>query len=558
MRDQERKTYNRLVDWIKGEKNEQQDSRSNATTGFVHPSLELFSVHYSTAGDGDGGIYRGIRVAAGATISKGTLLARIPAHMTLNGERCPKGAENASPWLRCLVALIHARVRQRSRSGVANKSKTDHGSIDFTPYLESLPEVFNTILDWLADDLKELRGTALHDTILQSSAGTCIAQEEEENLENGMMKACRERFESKIIQGCLNSGGVIHEEEVSFDEFLYATQCISTRGFNMNMHDGEESSSLSPPQVDLPTESSLYRGPFLIPFIDLLNHCSSSDKRKATTLRRDPSDSSFFLETERHLTSEEELLHSYGDLNSHQCLQTFGFVDLGRSRSVLLSAQENCTPAVVFTAEIVAVCKDVATRAEQMQVPFVNFDDDVEIWDPTECWDRKIKFLDEEGVIPTKISLPYSEDIRDELLTCCCVLFLPEEAFDDFIQNPALLDESLLDDTFLFSMVQQAIISIVDKKMTNYEGSYGDKCTTGDDIRELSKLVHEQSQVTCSPILYRKIAALTIRIEEKRCLRCLRNIISHNVGDRHRDKISIIRRDDDLETQISPKRARMS
>eukprot|EP00814_Leptocylindrus_danicus_P002585 CAMPEP_0116038952 /NCGR_PEP_ID=MMETSP0321-20121206/23193_1 /TAXON_ID=163516 /ORGANISM="Leptocylindrus danicus var. danicus, Strain B650" /LENGTH=117 /DNA_ID=CAMNT_0003517921 /DNA_START=73 /DNA_END=423 /DNA_ORIENTATION=+ len=90
-RDQERKAFEKLVNWIRGdEKNVQQEKE---TRGFVHPSLELFSgpYSYSTSTDdennGNSSNYRGIRVATGESISKGTLLVRIPARMTLNGER---------------------------------------------------------------------------------------------------------------------------------------------------------------------------------------------------------------------------------------------------------------------------------------------------------------------------------------------------------------------------------------------------------------------------------------------------------------------------------------
>ena len=75
----------------------------------------------------------------------------------------------------------------------------------------------------------------------------------------------------------------------------------------------------------------MYRGPFLLPIIDLLNH-SSIENKKCTTLRRDTSSSNggFYMIAERHIIKGEEIL---GLSDSGNCIfgkyyQNINFIKL--------------------------------------------------------------------------------------------------------------------------------------------------------------------------------------------------------------------------------------
>ena len=485
-------SFDGLVSWIQ------------TNGGFIHPDLELFS--------NDDDNYRGVRVKqqqqqdSSDGIPKGVVLAQIPSQCVLY-RYCIPGNENddsiqvcnASNWLKCLGALLRALkdVKDNGNTPVNNDEKDQKQNMSFfQPYLESLPDNFDTILSWSDDELSSLSGTSLFETVKGSSD---IDNGENVGLNAGMIDSLKQRYSSTSIQSYLTNVLQSCEESVSreqntdvittFESFLWAVNCITTRGFHHiptnHMHhlNGTSGSDSKKRRCEASMHDDA-EGPYLIPFVDLLNHCSLGDERKSTTLRKNPDNAMYFLETERHILPGEEVLHSYGRLNSQQLLRTYGFVDLQRSESLLRNYQLkslnedniswdrwDLSPALLHRESVVSSCYGIAFSADTQKraLDLEKCKSQVETWDPCECWDEKSHFI--KKFIPEVINIPYdSQFINSDILTLCCILLLPKEAFDDFIENPALLDESILEDPFLCYLVSKSISKSLEVKLTKYPG----------------------------------------------------------------------------------------
>ena len=511
-----------LVSWI----------RSNG--GYVHPDLEIFST--STG-------YRGIRVTELCTdgIKQGEMLARIPSHCILQSIKCAEGDIihecNASNWLKCLGALLRVCYDVKGKHSGAVSAKTFRKYDDmsfFEPYIRSLPDQFDTIASWNDDSLKSLKGTSLFETIIESRSNS-EADENNISLSAGIMQSLRERFLSSNIQSYLANVLELNDDifTVRFEEFLWATNCVTTRGFHLTpTHKDPEDNFISLSKTN-PNKRKFETikchdngGPYLIPFVDLLNHCSIDDIRKGTTLRCDHANSAFFIEAERHISPLQEILHSYGQLNSLQLLQTYGFVDLHRSELLLkkysanyvdksYSIKVNCrldewdlTPAIVNREIIVSTCREVAMSSDTLKkrIEIEKCVSSIEVWDPSECWDDKIQFVSD--FIPEFINISYDMKIINcELLTLCCILFLPKEAFDDYVESPALLDESILDDAFLRHLVSMSICKVLQAKCMEY---------VNDSALQDSKILIDH--INDARFNKKNIFGMIVAFEEKLCI----------------------------------------
>eukprot|EP00592_Proboscia_alata_P022157 CAMPEP_0194421492 /NCGR_PEP_ID=MMETSP0176-20130528/20724_1 /TAXON_ID=216777 /ORGANISM="Proboscia alata, Strain PI-D3" /LENGTH=635 /DNA_ID=CAMNT_0039229627 /DNA_START=40 /DNA_END=1944 /DNA_ORIENTATION=- len=381
------KYHKNLVSWIEDH------------GGYIHQSLTLFV----NTNDRD----RGIRTTR--SIPPNELLIRLPCHLALcgaftaskssdpgltddKGVDTGQDAHTPSDWLKCVACLYQHRhannplpvtpqpdithtpgenassnpcVRNQTQAN-ANHPINDH------PYLESLPQSYETLDAW-DSELELLCGTHIHELVVSDRKH----------------QITKSRFESHVrpfLQTYLRSCGV--DAAVSYEEFQTCVQIISTRGFHTQ----------PPPTGD--DTAQAYSGPYLLPFIDLLNHTSDRGK-KCTTLKRQSSpsnkaarastttaqpsskkhpntnDASFVMVAERPIQAGEELLHSYGeDLTSSQFLQTFGFVPTELSRAAcsavlktdMPNTRNECTPDILTCAvlkrdDIMKHCRQIAHHA---------------------------------------------------------------------------------------------------------------------------------------------------------------------------------------------------
>ena len=450
--------------------------------GYIHPSLKLFHSVTEKPGNTDFQFpNRGIKSTA--VIPENTLLIRIPFSLVLSGQNVqtekrmeiniqkqsateiPVTSNFPSPWLKCMGALIIEKKKFENKVSCNDPSLNS----SYAPYLESLPKSFDTLQTWSIDEVESfLRGTTLGDMVI-------IDRKENRT---------KKRFEQSV-RPYLQSLGQ-KNSDFTWEDFLWASQCISTRGFHME----DESQNL---QASLDDNSShTYSGPFLLPYIDLLNH---DPILKCTTLHRTTIDihqdentilkeSVFYMLAERNISAGEEIFHSYysskisGEVKegiqtknndlmtpTAQLLQTFGFVskyhmesacrlDINNAASECKYNNKNETVAVISLNGIIQSCKHVAFSkwvatfceenrnflAEQQQDYDEDMDNEEMYWDPTQLWEEKVNYLqNKQNFLSEQLLVT---DI-DSIATCCILLLLPKEAFYDLFvldKNPTILE----------------------------------------------------------------------------------------------------------------------
>lgn len=567
--------YDELKSWIE-----------SSPGGFIHPSLTLFERKNNTNNNTEQKFpHRGIKCTT--SIPSQTLLIRLPISLALSGKTNElknqiSNDENVdssnatkpspSPWLRCIGQLL------------LEKKKYDHSPTEskFSPYLQSLPSSFDTLQSWSTRELETfLRGTAL---------GEMALIDRKEHL-------TRTRFEQSVVpylKSLVETNGIGkdgdgEEMSITYDDFLWATQCLSTRGFSMEGLPSSSSSSTL-------EAASTYTGPYLLPYIDLLNH---DTMKKCTTLQRcfyagkegdssNDNDTPFFcMIAERDIMSEEEIFHSYftiqdgsssdspktfsssnNTIPGAQILQTFGFVTRQHMELAALSLDDkkadlenhNNTVAVLNRKDIIESCHNVAFSSWVQKFREENNDtmleeeeeeDDDLYWDPTDVWETKSNHLQmkqsflSEQILASKI---------DEVATCCVMLLLPNDAFRDlFVQddNPGVLDTSQIfsstnssyntddmeneeDDPWLGTLVGMAILDLIDRQARKYcvQAEGGLVNILKKNVKDLGLMLEKNEQTTQSE---RQIAGLTIQIEEQKSLERLRRNalkwISFNVSE---------------------------
>jgi hypothetical protein len=452
------------------------------------------------------------------------------------------GGAAASSWLRCLVALWALLPSQH-------------------PYVRSLPRQYtDTLWDWSDEEIEVyLAGTQPPPVMMVGGGGSTSDDG------GGGWKMDRDIMKRRFrdqVRPYLKRHGIIKvaandgDDTADFDRFVYCCQTLSTRGF----HD-PESSSTTPPPFDHTTatndESS--SGPFLIPVMDLLNHGGSDLDSICTKLRREGDD--FLMFAERNIEPGEELLHSYDGSSSllpGQFLANFGFVP----KSLLLMAVATDKTATSRQQPIILSKRDIWTSSiyivEELQLPAKLS----QIIDPddAECWEivqldrtRDAPFVPDDIVL----SLSTAEDrhhhhdndigasasssfLTDELVTAACVPFLPKCAYGE-ITNRTLLDESILEDDFLGSLVVATLHHVIAQKLQRYTpipdsvrrrclGMDHDSCSmvdddTDDDAVLLAALLQlkDPSQSTL-----RLMHGLAIRLEEQKTLHLLHTMLARH------------------------------
>ncbi|KAL3911746.1 MAG: hypothetical protein SGILL_007161 [Bacillariaceae sp.] len=454
--------------------------------GFVHPSLVL-------AGSGPS---RGIM--ATSFIAKEELLIRIPEQCAISGIHLPSEVDGtpASPWLRCLGALLQAK----------KESKWPINTTLFfaRPYIRSLPaaEEYETLFQWSLQDIqKYLSGTTLGKVLLLDRNEKSLEKRYQLGVvpflqRIGVLEKKKRQRRHKGKDTAIDTEEIAKTNE--FASFLEASMCISTRGFHLMETcdgDGDEDEK----KTDTVSQPA-YNGPFLIPVIDLLNHDPS---KACTTLQRDAASETFYMVAERALAAGEAVVHSYGDsLTSAQLLQTFGFVPNSHTQNlVVASSAENrttcTTPAslhridhIIRSSLIVKSStfpKDLRdslygprkkrTKRSEVDTEHAKIDtsdeNDDEVWPVENIPDRRMaNSIPDEFLISVDIRDPEGHLLMDDLITLCVVQFLPEEAFIDIFSGEntsARLDRSILEeDPYLGMLVCQSILTAVSIKADEY------------------------------------------------------------------------------------------
>ncbi len=469
-------------------------------------------------------------IYAKSKISKGSLLIHLPASLALSGDFLPSQYEfestsrNASNWLKCITALL-SELHKKNGS-------------QFDNYLSSLPSNYETLLhhsSWPDKDVhKYLSGTTI---------GICVKEDRKSfNLKTRFEKSVKPfLIANKVIDECPG------DESELFAMFEIACACVATRAFHLKDDNKNATGS----------GSYLY----LLPYIDMLNH-SSSPTAKCTTLQRrtaTPSSSEneystqdgFFMIAERDIQEGEEILHSYGNLTSGQQLQTFGFVEGCLVQRALKGCfnRNQTTPAVIPMSSIMSSClrtslSDLPQKLEEMIQKDTSLQD-FDVWNLPQPSDLESRKEEVQALIPNDLIINFDEEFPDELITLCCVQFLPNDAYEEicvcqengYQKTLSLLSADILDDFFLGSLVVKAIDSAVVEKLSQYSvleppADYHYKAPThidtngelGRDMHMLEFLERErnlyngnQSDIPARDLNH-FIFGLTIRIEEKACL----------------------------------------
>jgi hypothetical protein len=454
-------TFKTLVQWIR--------SKSG---GHVHSSLELRR----------SGSTRG--VFASKAIQKGESLITLPPGLVLSGEALPSTyGENriSSSWLRVIGAIYKARNEE----------------LDFTPYLCSLPASFETLMEWSTHEIGSyLAGTTI---------GAMVMLDREQ-------KALETRFNSSVRPylaslGVIGSSALPESDEVDITSFRFACMLVSTRGFHLQQDDSQHDA---------------YHGPFLLPCIDLLNHDSSNT---CTTLKRDPITKAFFMVSERDIDADEEIMHSYGShLTSDQFLQTFGFVPQYSIEFVSTDGgfvvEHHLSPASFGKDEIIQACKAVV---QSKYVDKLRKAMDHNTMSEDCVWDLDVHYQAsrEFSMIPDDLVVKSSEPLSDELITLCCLFFLPANVYEELssAEKVSVLDRSILDDYFLGKLVCHAVLRAIRAKFQRYDCVQIPGLDDGVCRDDKTLLCHILQN---SENRHRAVYGLTIRLEEKACLHALR------------------------------------
>jgi hypothetical protein len=419
-------SYSSLTKWI----------RSHG--GYVHKALSLKGA----------GTNRGI--FAESSLSAGDKLVSIPARLSINGSELGTsyGDKRASNWLRCIAAFY----------------KAQGGSKFYQPYLDSLPQDYESLLNWSdAEVASYLSGTTI---------GKQLA-------EDRMSKVFETQYKSAVRPYLVHVGALQENDMVSSQEtnqFQQACMCVATRGFHL--HDTHD-----------------YSGPYLLPWIDLLNH---DPVEKCTTLQWDSG--YFTMVADRDIEAGEEIRHSYGsDLTSAQLLKTFGFVTERAVNHVLSgTAGRETTPAVISKQEIVFASRHVSfSRFPAMIQDYMkNQLMADEHWELNDFEDRDLSFLPDEFLIKPE------DPLSDELITICAALLIPQDAYEEIVDS--LVDRSILDDYYLGKLICSTLLHVVRAKFTTYKSTKDNDAT----------ILRQSLETNCPRAVY----GLTVRLEERRCL----------------------------------------
>ena len=584
--------------------------------GKVHNNLALHTPTASSAIEDDTTTdytHRGI-FALNGPIQKGEELIRLPSALTLDGQALPVSydlydsetkastSRNASNWLRCIASYMHTSYQlENTKNGCkydASDGKHEQSSVDYTQYIASLPKEYDSLLNWTELEIETfLAGTALSVNLLDKNSPEDTDTRWKPSTKSQHNDKLKLRYRSSIVPYLVylqqnfdmflsrrvycsdktltpnerdSKRQKLEETNAIFEElypmFREACMCVSSRAFHMHSQSSNG-------------ERNDYHGPFLLPYIDLLNHSPKSSTKHVTTLNRDPSNGSFVMVAERDIEVGEEICHSYdaestaqnesnSSFTSAQTLQTFGFVDFNQTIIIdyFLESNNNPTSRVLgntITPAVISKCDVCKSCLELSQSTYVTelsdfmqhsglLDEGWEYWtlpSPSTKGSKRSTALQH---IPDELVIPFEGPLTDQLITLCCFHFLPDEILDDLLQDDQtlLLNKEVLEDYFLGKIVLQAIENAIKAKLMTYEvkvnyldlkeennvvntrvlSEFFDAkdqdtasvCWGKNSVTDASGLSKLMSRTEKSPWIHKFMYGITVSLEERACLAELR------------------------------------
>ena len=471
-------------------------------------------------------------------IAKGSLLVLLPLSVAVSGQDLPLSYKyrneagdtldrTASAWLRCVTALIIRYAKNKQTDGIMSDK-----------YIQSLPVSYDTLLhesSWPTEEVVNyLSGTTIGNMICADRKSNTLRQRFEQSV--------KPYLDSNKQLLDIEENDTIDEEmwQKLFTYFETACACVSTRGFHWK-NDEENAAS--------------YSGPFLLPFIDLLNHTSNKE-RNCTILQRrsmensgynNQSSSAFFMYAERDIQKGEEILHSYGSLTSGQLMQTFGFIEQSlmerAANDTFENDCENITPCILSRNDIIQVCMVISASnipqliKDKIEDVADGSGEEYDVWDlpGNSLADRNTNIAQKS--MPEEIMIDYENPLSDELITLCCSQFLPDEVFEEVCETYnegdasetilTTLSSDILEDFFLGCLVLKSIQRAIEMKLIQYcpvtLNEVGDEEPDEEKLKSLLK--------SCSSNSLHAMYGLTLRLEEKACLRQLSKECSKHLNN---------------------------
>jgi len=192
-------------------------------------------------------------------------------------------------------------------------------------------------------------------------------------------------------------------------------------------------------------------------------------------------------------------------------------------------------------------------------------DEGWENWEIPPMSDSRSKLL---TLYSEELVIPFGGAISDELISICCIHFLPEKVLNDLVDESKsgapttalLLGSEVLDDYFLRKLVLQALLNVLKDKFTTYQVCSTDLLKSGsseqqdhtrkflkfiddvyrsqqqsdnespcywgknviDDVNVLSKLVTCEGGEDVADLIQKFKCGMVISLEERSCLRELK------------------------------------
>ena len=271
-----------------------------ARSGGVNDALDLCA---------DCGPARGRGVVALEAIEKGAELLRIPRDCALTARshatgtvdtRLPDtdGFKALSPYLRTALVVLREKL---------------HGESPWAAVFASFPAAFDLARSWSPEEQKELRGTETS-AMLRLGSGAGRGGSAVELVWRSDIAPLLALPEHRDAWAGANLAS-----------FSWACDCTTSRGFDDEMTDSSGYGS----NFRVISSSFWFKGPYLLPAVDMLNHDAATPCTSLTVLE----DGSFAMIAERAIAKGEEVCHRYQDLPDSRLLITYGFT-LGDANAI--------------------------------------------------------------------------------------------------------------------------------------------------------------------------------------------------------------------------------
>ncbi|KXZ55475.1 hypothetical protein GPECTOR_2g1024 [Gonium pectorale] len=364
-----------------------------------------------------------------------------------------EAAPSLSPFLATTLALL-SEVARGSGQQVASTGEGAGaaGGTQWGPYLATLPDGCpDCLLNWTAEEKKELEGTALEEQgpepaadVFRRHAAPLLA--ERPDLWPGLQPA-QQRQEAPGSTGA--EGG----EDAGLAAFVRAASLVQSRAFHLEAENWVSGAK------EIAQLSSGGTQVFLLPGIDMINHSHNPDRRNARLERINlaqaqplldeaaaageggeaatrPAEAYFVMRADKPIPAGTEVLHTYGDLSDAQLLQTYGFLDSEDDfrqqhpggEEAAAGSGGGCyrnphNAALVPWAAVEGVCSGLLRSMDQAP--------------PAAVKKAKREFLASAGVLQpaapadTQFVLLAREPLPGELLTAVQVLLMTKEEFQE-------------------------------------------------------------------------------------------------------------------------------